>query len=49
MLATHGFNNIITCICNTWNNTKTFNKTNNKNSATASAKYKVKQYNVHTI
>ena len=46
MLATYGYNNIITRIWNIWSNTK---KTNNKKRATASAKYKVQQDNVHTI
>jgi len=46
MLATHGYNNIITCIWSIWNNSK---KNNNKKRATASAKYKVQQDNVHTI
>ena len=45
MLATHDYNNIITCIWNIWNNTKN----NNKKRATASAKYEVQQDNVHTI
>jgi len=38
MLATHGYNNIITCTWNIWDNTQ---KNNNKKRATASAKYEV--------
>ena len=46
MLATHDYNNIITCIWSIWNDTK---KNNNKKSATASAKYEVQQdNNVHS-
>ena len=45
MLATHGYNNIITCIWSIWNNAKT---NNNKKRATASAKYELQQDNVYT-
>jgi len=46
MLATHDYNNIITCTWNIWDNT---HKNNNKKRATASTKYEVHQDNVHTI
>jgi len=46
MLATHGYNNILNSAYGVYGITQ---KNNNKKRATAGAKYKVQQDNVHTI